>query len=304
MQVLQGISRCPGVAMAVAVVVDVQGGTSALPDRVLRQGLNAVKMGLAEADQPEVVVACDLLAVGAAVRIPGIRTAGIVAQADDQAALPLSVPCVAGVGDLLRSIGSEDIVIVDGDEGMVYLDPDVRTLIRYQNALEPKSAERVFLESAHIPARTRDGRIVTVAGVVMSIAEAETAIAQGADALVVHFSEFVEGEVKAGRASFEDPEVELFEMLLALAGGKQLWIVLARPDERLLGLARRFGADSSIGFVSEAEEPRVLTEDEVRTAVCSGAEVVTVPADAVALTKNLVRSLPDEEMYELDDTIG
>jgi len=283
------------VAIAVAVTVDVKSGLSGLPDRVLRQGLRAVKTGLAEADQPEVIVACDLLAVGSALRIPGVRTAAIAAERDDQPALDLQVPCVIGVADLLRSVGSEEIAIVDGDEGTVYLDADARTVVRYQSSLQPQSAERVFLESVHIPARTQDGRTMHVAAVVTSIADAETAISQGADSLVVPFPELVDREVASGRSSFGDPGVELFQMLLALATGKPLLVALAEPDQRLADLAHRSGSLRSVQFVGLADGPRPLSEDEVRDAVCSGAERVAVPADAVAKTKDLIRMLPGEE---------
>jgi len=295
MRVLHGTPRHPGVAIAVAVTVDVKSGLSGLPDRVLRQGLRAVKTGLAEADQPEVIVACDLLAVGSALRIPGVRTAAIAAERDDQPALDLQVPCVIGVADLLRSVGSEEIAIVDGDEGTVYLDADARTVVRYQSSLQPQSAERVFLESVHIPARTQDGRTMHVAAVVTSIADAETAISQGADSLVVPFPELVDREVASGRSSFGDPGVELFQMLLALATGKPLLVALAEPDQRLADLAHRSGSLRSVQFVGLADRPRPLSEDEVCDAVCSGAERVAVPADAVAKTKDLIRMLPGEE---------
>jgi len=289
------------VAMAVAVAVDVQRGLAGLPEQVIRQGLKGMKMGLAEAEQPEVIVACDLLGFGSAVRIPGVRTAGIAAQGDDQPALPLAVPCVAGVADLLCSLGSEEIAIVDGDEGVVHLDPDARTVIRYQSALAPKPAGRVFLESAHIPARTQDGRVVTVAGVVSSIAEAELAISQGADALVVRFAKLVGAEIEAARANLVDPEAELFLTLLALSGGKPLLIALVEPDPRLADLADRFAARGQVSFVDPADEPEPLSEAEVRDMVCSGSDRVTVSADAVGRTKGLIRILPEGEMDGTDD---
>jgi hypothetical protein len=286
--------------MALSVVVDTSGGLSGLPENVIRQGLKALKMELAEADQPEVIVVCDLLAVGSAVRIPGVRTIGIAAQGDDQPILPLSVPCVAGAANLLRSAASEQIVIVDGNDGVVILDPDVRTVVRYQNALAPQPAGRVFLESAHIPAHTQDGRLVSVAGLVSSIAEAELAIGQGADSLVVRLAQLVDEETKAGRADLADPHVEMLQTLLALAAGKPLLIVLVDPEERLVELADRFAAPGQVRFIDAADEPEALSEPGIRAAVSSGSDRVTVPADAVADTKDLIRSLPGEDDGRID----
>jgi len=196
MREFHGTPKVPGVAIAVAVVVDVQGGLSGVPESIMRQGLKSLKMGLMPEDYPEVIIVCDLLSIGSSIRIPGIRTIGIAAQENDEPAMPLSVPCVAGINGLLLSMDDgEQIVIVDGNEGVVYIEPDAQTVIRYQTSISQQPIERVFLESGHLPARTRDGRLVTVSAVASSIKDVETAISQGADSIVVMFSELVENEI-------------------------------------------------------------------------------------------------------------
>ena len=58
---------------------------------------------------------------------------GIAAQADvDIPGLPVEVPCVIGLPNLLRSISDGDILIVDGNRGVVFVNPDPETLIDYQ----------------------------------------------------------------------------------------------------------------------------------------------------------------------------
>lgn len=300
MRELNGTPRIPGVAMAVAVVVDVQGGLSGVPESVMRQGLRSLKMGLKPEDYPEVVIVCDLLAIGSSVRIPGIRTIGIAAQGDDEPAIPLSVPCVAGINGLMQSMDdTEQIVIVDGDAGVVYIEPDVQTVIRYQSSLSPQPAERVFLESDHLPAKTRDGRLVTVSAVASSIKDAEVAISQGADSLVVMFSEFIKNEIASNHNYIHDPELEIFETLLILAAGKPIIVVAENPDVRLVALAERFAMSEHIEFVDMNVELEALSEAGVRDAVCNKqADTVTVTSGDVTQTKDLIRNLPDEDdMY-------
>lgn len=280
--------------MAVAVVVDVQCGLSGVPESIMQQGLKALRMGLKPDDYPEAIVICDLLSIGSAIRIPGIRTVGIASQGDDQPALPVAVPCVSGLSGLLQSFDCEQLVIIDGNEGTVYIDPDVETVIRYQNNLTPHPMSRVFLESAHLPARTQDGRVVLVSAVVSSIRDVESAISQGADSLVLLFSRLVAEETSSLPAGLADPDVELFETLLVLAAGKPMKVLLPAPDVRLINIAERFAIASHIEF-SQADEPVVLSEDEVVDAVNIGAlEQVTVSVSDVARTKDLIRTLPWE----------
>jgi hypothetical protein len=282
---LRGIPRYSGIAMAVVVRVDISGGLSGVPENVMRRGLKALKMGLSNDDLPEVIIACDLLAIGSAIRIPGIRTIGIIAQNDDQPSIPIAIPCVAGVQDLFKSIENEQIAIVDGNEGLVLLDPDAQTVVQYQNIMEPESSERVFLESVHLPAHTQDGRIIMVAALISSLREAEMAISQGADQLIVRLP-----------ADDSDPRVEMLQTVLALAAGKLLSIILDEPDEEIKKLTDQFIIGSRIEYIRFKDIPELLTRDGVQDAVNAGIDLVTVASWDVAATKELIRSLPWEDI--------
>ncbi|MEN6521235.1 MAG: hypothetical protein ABFD46_08820 [Armatimonadota bacterium] len=291
MRELHGTPRIQGVAIAMATVVDIQSGLSGVPENIMRQGLKSLKMGLKPDDYPEAIIICDLLSIGSAVRIPGIRTAGIVSETDDQPGLPIAVPCVSGVGGLLQSLDCEQLVIIDGDEGVVYIDPNAETVIRYQNNQASQQMSRVFLESAHLPARTQNGRVVLVSAVVSSIQDAEIAISQGADSLVVLFSRMVDEETRSHHSELSDPDVELFETLLALSAGKPMKVHLDNPDIRIVRLSEQFATAEHIEF-SEEDEQAILSEKEVVDAVDnSGAEYVVVAASDVAKTKDMIRTL-------------
>ena len=54
---------------------------------------------------------------------PGSHTA-IVAEA-------LEIPAVVGTGPFLTDVSGGDQVIIDGDQGLVILQPDEETLARY-----------------------------------------------------------------------------------------------------------------------------------------------------------------------------
>ena len=280
--------------MAVAVVVDVQSGLSGFPESVMREGLKSLRMNLPESERPEVIIVCDTLAIGSSIKIPGVRTVGIAAQENDEPVLPLSIPCVAGMPDLLRIAHSADFLIVDADNGIVCVEPDVQTVIDYQAALSPEPASRIFLESSHLPARTADGRTISVRAVVSSLDDAETAISQGADALVVRLMEMIETGDGAGDDG--EAEVELIEMLGAMAAGKRLVVLISDPSENLLQLARRLADNGGLTFVDPADAPNVMSLDDVSASVCDGYDKVTVrPGDASA-AKDIIRGVSLEEV--------
>lgn len=286
--------------MAVVVVISAATGLSGLSEKVLQQGLKALRKGLAESDWPEVIIICDQLAIGSAVKLPGLRTIGIASQANDQPSVPLTTPCVAGIDKLLDLVTSDQIVIVDGDQGVVLVEPDAQTIVGYQERFEPAPGSRVFLESAHIPARTQDGRLVMVAAIASSIEEVEEALSQGADRLVVRFTPVVEGEIKKRRSLMSNPQIEVLEVLLTLVSGKHLTIVLSEQEDRLIEHAARFSASGHVSFVSIDDTHECLSDDCVREAVSNGAEQVVVTADAVGRTKDIIRALPEVDADGID----
>jgi phosphoenolpyruvate-protein kinase (PTS system EI component) len=82
----------------------------------------------------------------------GAFLAGVVAQRDASAFLhpPKDVVVVAGVTDALISVGEGQIVLIDGTNGIVRVDPHASEVARVQTRHKP----RVLLGSAHASAFT------------------------------------------------------------------------------------------------------------------------------------------------------
>jgi hypothetical protein len=289
---LTGTSRQPGVAMAMAVVVNVQGGLSGFPASIMKQGIKSLRMNLPESEQPEVIMVCDLLAIGSSIRIPGVHVTGIIAEGNDEPAVPLAIPCIAGVSGLLQAVGDEEFAIVDADSGTIYIDPDVQTVIGYQNLQSPEPASRVFLESSDVPAQARDGRLVTVMAIISTISEAELAISQGADALVVRFAELLEQDGKS--VYIDEAETDLAEMLVAMAAGKPVHLLVSAPGEHLIELAKRISHYAHISFVEPTDAPDVLDVEAVGPAVKQGVQEVVIAAQNVSAAKDVVRTTGPE----------
>src|SRR6266851_2145539 len=70
----------------------------------------------------------------------------------------LEIPAVVGLGSFLTDVSGGDLVIVDGNHGVVILDPDEETLARYERSRKRfRSFEDRLEELRDLPAETKDG---------------------------------------------------------------------------------------------------------------------------------------------------
>lgn len=84
----------------------------------------------------------------------------------------LELPAVIGLHTVTQEVESGDTLLVDGYDGRVVINPAEETLYRYGKIkLKRESISRVFLESAELEPRTRDGRLVRIMANVESPAE-------------------------------------------------------------------------------------------------------------------------------------
>lgn len=143
----------------------------------------------------------------------------------------LGIPAVVGVGSFLTDVSGGDIVIVDGNRGVVILDPDEETLQRYRLAQqELGKRERELDELRHLPAITKDGVRIYLLGNIEFPEEAVQILERGADGVGLYRTEFL----YLGRK--EDPsEEEHFEAYLKVL--RQL------PDKPIVIRTLDIGAD-------------------------------------------------------------
>jgi phosphotransferase system enzyme I (PtsI) len=125
--------------------------------------------------------------VGGLISESGGRTshAAIVAQA-------LEMPYVLGVRNLAGKVRPGALVIMDGGQGDVFVDPDARTEQAYRAR---RAAQRARVERLAVarttPAVTTDGVAIGLAANVEALAGMETAVASGATAIGLFRTEFL-----------------------------------------------------------------------------------------------------------------
>lgn len=94
----------------------------------------------------------------------------------------LSIPYVLGLeGKLIRPIHTGDFLIIDGNEGSVYVNPDTETIAKYQQRKKDLMQIREHLQSlTHLPSVTKDGQEIKLEANMNTVAETSDAMKYGA----------------------------------------------------------------------------------------------------------------------------
>ncbi len=104
----------------------------------------------------------------------------------------LGLPAVLGVPRLLEHVQAGDMVVIDGTDGCVIIDPSVETVREYEARRDALARERRGLTRLRkLPAVTRDGVEITLEGNLELPIELEQALTNGAMGLGLVRSEFL-----------------------------------------------------------------------------------------------------------------
>lgn len=153
--------------------------------------------GVAGIDKRVILVAHDLSPADTAQiqldRVKGFMTdRGGKASHTGIIARTLGIPCVLGLDNVTRKIKSDDIVIIDGEAGLVILNPTDQTIIDYEEEQRRYAAYYAAIsEKSQYPAETADGQRITVMGNIEMPEEAESIITYGGDGIGLFRTEFL-----------------------------------------------------------------------------------------------------------------
>lgn len=115
---------------------------------------------------------------------PGSHTA-IVAEA-------LEIPAVVGTGPFLTEVSGGELAIIDGDQGLVILQPDEETLASYRHRAEEHNIQASKLEPLRdLPAETLDKVRISLLGNIEFPYEVDHCVDRGADGVGLYRTEFL-----------------------------------------------------------------------------------------------------------------
>ncbi len=105
----------------------------------------------------------------------------------------LGIPAVVALNDITTDVSGGDKVIIDGNRGIVFVNPDEETLEKYR-ALQrnfQKFEERLLEEQRDEPAVTEDGTSIEIMGNIQYPSEIDDVIKYGADGVGLYRTEFL-----------------------------------------------------------------------------------------------------------------
>jgi phosphotransferase system enzyme I (PtsI) len=104
----------------------------------------------------------------------------------------LEIPAVVGIGKFVTDVSGGDLVIVDGNRGVLILNPDEETLERYEATRKTfRTFETRLGELRDLPADTRDGSHILLMGNIEFPKEADHCLERGADGVGLYRTEFL-----------------------------------------------------------------------------------------------------------------
>jgi phosphotransferase system enzyme I (PtsI) len=138
-------------------------------------------------------------------------------------AAALEIPAVVGLGPALPLARACRSAIIDGDAGLVILDPDAAALKRYRRAATERAERFASLAGqAHLPALTPDGTRVDLLGNIEFPAEAAACRRLAADGIGLYRTEFL--YLRAERPPTEQEQFEAYATVVRTMGDKPVTI--------------------------------------------------------------------------------
>ncbi|MGQ0520565.1 MAG: phosphoenolpyruvate--protein phosphotransferase [Actinomycetota bacterium] len=133
----------------------------------------------------------------------------------------LGIPAVVGLGESVLAVPEGALVVLDGDEGVLRVDPgpEVEARFRARRAEADRRAEHARAAAA-APAVTSDGRRVLVAANIAGPAEITAALAAGADGVGLVRTEFL--FLDRDEAPGEEEQAAAYAAMAAHLGGRPL----------------------------------------------------------------------------------
>jgi phosphotransferase system enzyme I (PtsI) len=131
----------------------------------------------------------------------------------------IEIPCVVGCQRVMQRAEDGDLVIVDGDTGVVVVRPDERTLEEYRSQQDRFSNYRAILrETARLEAVTKDGTRIKLLGNIEFPHEVENVLANGGDGVGLYRTEFL--YLTNDHEPSEDEQYQAYRHTLELLAGR------------------------------------------------------------------------------------
>ncbi|NEN76223.1 phosphoenolpyruvate--protein phosphotransferase [Pelistega sp. NLN82] len=135
----------------------------------------------------------------------------------------MNVPAVVGMKNVRSMVNDHELLIVDGEAGLVLINPSPLVVEQYRSKQRQQEAEREFiLRHKDEPAITLDGIAIDIEANIESPEEAKMAIEMGAAGIGLYRSEFL--FMNRDSLPSEEEQYEAYSSVLKIMGDKPVTI--------------------------------------------------------------------------------
>ncbi|MDI3518875.1 MAG: phosphoenolpyruvate-protein phosphotransferase system enzyme [Caldanaerobacter sp.] len=197
-------------------------------NRIIENLLGVKSVNLSDLEEEVVVIARDLtpsdtatmkkeMVLGFATDVGG-RTSHTAIMARS-----LEIPAVVGLGNVTSQVKAGDLVIVDGLEGIVIVNPDEKTVEDYKSKKESYEKKVEGLKQLKdLPAETPDGKKVMLAANIGTPKDVASALANGAEGVGLFRTEFL--YMDRNSLPSEEEQFEAYKEVVEKMGGRPVTI--------------------------------------------------------------------------------
>lgn len=135
----------------------------------------------------------------------------------------LEIPAILGLSDITTKVKNGDIVCFDGEEGIVYLNPDSETINKYNSKSEELSKEKEMLSTLkNQKSESTDGHHIEIAANIGSPEDARKADEYGCEGIGLYRTEFL--YMDRENLPSEEEQFEAYKAVLEVMGERPVVI--------------------------------------------------------------------------------
>ena len=135
----------------------------------------------------------------------------------------LEIPAILGLSDITTKVKNGDIVCFDGEEGIVYLNPDSETINKYNSKSQELSKEKEMLSTLkNQKSESTDGHHIEIAANIGSPEDARKADEYGCEGIGLYRTEFL--YMDRENLPSEEEQFEAYKAVLEVMGERPVVI--------------------------------------------------------------------------------
>ncbi|EEB36492.1 phosphoenolpyruvate-protein phosphotransferase [Anaerococcus hydrogenalis DSM 7454] len=133
----------------------------------------------------------------------------------------LDIPALVGMQDISTKIKGDELAIIDGNQGLLIINPSDQEVSEYKEKIEKEKEERQRLEKVkNLEAKTLDGKVCEVSANIGNLADLEVAIEHGCDGVGLFRTEFL--YMENDHFPTEEEQYQVYKKATQMLGEKPL----------------------------------------------------------------------------------